>query len=405
MSQDRAPAPRRQRRHPRASGEGTVHQRPDGRWEGRVDLGYQRGPDGRRRRARKSFYGKTRRAVIDQMEDFRADLRAGISPAGKQLLLGDWLQYWLEHVIKANREPTTYELYEVLVRRHITPRLGDIRLDRLRTEDIERWRDGLERAGVGLRTRQSALLRLRTALTVAVQRRHIGANPAEHVEPPRGPRRAKRPPPDLADARQLLATFKDNPLLRAFTLLWLGVGLRRGETLGLRWDDIDFDNGYVLVQRRVNRVHGQGLLVREGAKSNEGNRAQPLARIALEALIDRRRQQREDRLRAGANWKGTADGYVFTTRIGTLIEPRNVNRAFTAALRRAGLEHRSPHSLRHDFAGLLLSSGVASRVTQELMRHTRYERTANVYQQPPDELLRLATAQIDRALGYGDAEG
>jgi hypothetical protein len=95
-----------------------------------------------------------------------------------------------------------------------------------------------------------------------------------------------------------------------------------------------------LVQRRVNRVHGQGLLVCEGAKSNEGNSAQPLARIALEALIDRRQQQREDRLRAGANWKGTADGYVFTTRIGTLIEPRNVNRAFTAALRRAGLEHR-----------------------------------------------------------------
>jgi integrase len=214
---------------------------------------------------------------------------------------------------------------------------------------------------VGLRTRQSALLRLRTALAVAVQRRHLAANPAEHVEPPRGPRRAKRPPPDLSDARQLLATFKDNPLLRAFTLLWLGVGLRRGETLGLRWDDIDFDHGYVLVQRRVSRVYGQGLLVREGAKSNEGNRAQPLARIALEALIDRRRQQREDRLRAGANWKGTADGYVFTTRIGTLIEPRNVNRAFTAALRRAGLEHRSPHSLRHDFAGLLLSSGVASR--------------------------------------------
>jgi integrase len=93
---------------------------------------------------------------------------------------------------------------------------------------------------------------------------------------------------------------------------------------------------------------------------------------------------------------------VFTTTIGTLIEPRNVNRAFTAALKRAGMEHRSPHSLRHDFAGLLLSSGVASRVTQELMRHTRYELTANVYQQPPDELLRLATLQIDRALGHGE---
>jgi len=394
----------RRRRHPRGGGEGTVHQRPDGRWEGRFDLGYQLGTDGRRRRTRRSFYGKTRRSVIEQMEEFRADLKAGVNIAVKRVPLREWLQYWLEHVIKPNREPTTYELYEVLVRRHITPQLGDVRLDKLRAEHIERWLEGLTRAGVGLRTRQSALIRLRTALTVAVQRRHLAVNPAEHVEPPQGSRRTRRPAPSLEDARTLLAIFKEEPLLRAFAVLWLGLGLRRGETLGLRWDDVDFDKGDLLVQRRVSRVRGQGLLVREGAKSDEGNRAQPMAHIVIEALLDRREQQKLDRLRAGMNWKGTADGYVFTTTVGTLIEPRNVNRAFAGALKRAGLEHRSPHSLRHDFAGLLLSSGVASRVTQELMRHTRYELTANVYQQPPDELLRLATAQIDRALGYGAAE-
>jgi integrase len=220
----------------------------------------------------------------------------------------------------------------------------------------------------------------------------------------KAPRRARRPAPGLDEARRLLAIFDDQPLLRTFALLWLGVGLRRGETLGLRWDDIDFDRGDLLVQRRVSRVTGQGLLVREEAKSDEGNRAQPMPGIVVEALINRREQQQQDRLRAGENWKGTAEGYVFTTTVGTLIEPRNVNRAFGRALERAGLEHRSPHSLRHDFAGLLLSSGVASRVTQELMRHTRYELTANVYQHPPDELLRLATAQIDRALGYGDSD-
>ncbi len=404
MTSGSQPAPHRRRRHARGSGEGTVHQRPDGRWEGRLDLGYQRGLDGHRRRTRKSFYGKTRRAVVDQMEDYRSDVRAGVAPSGRQMPLGEWLLYWLEHVIKPNREPTTYELYEVLVRRHITPQLGDIRLDRLRAEHIERWREQLKGAGVGLRTRQSALIRLRTALTVAVQRRHLADNPAEHVEAPQGGRRSKRAAPSLEDARSFLAIFDDVPLLRAFALLWLGVGLRRGETVGLRWDDIDFAKGFLVVQRRVNRVRGQGLLVREGAKSDEGNRAQPIARIVMDALVDRRQQQDEDRSRAGSNWKGSGEGFVFTTTVGTLIEPRNVNRAFSAALRRAGLEHRSPHSLRHDFAGLLLSSGVASRVTQELMRHTRYELTANVYQQPPDELLRFATAQIDRALGYGDSE-
>jgi integrase len=394
----------RRRRRARGGGEGDVHQRSDGRWEARLDFGFQLDDDGRKHRVRKSFYGKTRRAVVDQMDQFRADLRSGLATVARQPLLGEWLDYWLEHLIKPNREPTTYELYEVLVRLHIKPLLGSVRLDRLHTETIEHWLADLERGGVGLRTRQSALLRLRTALTVAVQRRRLGSNPAEHVEPPKGIKRARRPAPSLDEARALLAGLSGDPLMTAFALLWLGEGLRRGETLGLRWDDIHFDEGYLLVQRRVNRVHGLGLLIREGAKSDEGNRAQPLARIVIDALTERRRQQDDDRIRAGANWKGTAEGFVFTTTVGTHIEPRNVNRAFAGALRRSGLEYQSPHSLRHDFAGLLLSSGVASRVTQELMRHTRYELTANVYQQPPAELLRLATVQIDQALGYQERE-
>ncbi|MGI9146189.1 MAG: tyrosine-type recombinase/integrase [Chloroflexota bacterium] len=154
----------------------------------------------------------------------------------------------------------------------------------------------------------------------------------------------------------------------------------------------------------MSRIRGAGLLVRQGVKSVEGNRALPLAKMVVDALTARRAQQQEEKQQAGANWKGTAEAYVFTSTVGTLIEPRNVNRVFTAALKRAGLGHRTPHSLRHDFAGLLLTGGVTSCVTQELMRHTRYELTANVYQQPPDELLRLAAAQIDRALGYEDSE-
>jgi hypothetical protein len=84
------------------------------------------------------------------MEEFRADLKAGVGTATKRVPLREWLQYWLEHVNKPNREPTTYELYEVLVRPHVNPQLGDVRLDRLRAEHIERWLEGLTRVGVGL---------------------------------------------------------------------------------------------------------------------------------------------------------------------------------------------------------------------------------------------------------------
>ncbi len=142
------------------------------------------------------------------MEDYRAAVKAGVASTGGQTPLGEWLLYWLERVIKPNREPTTYDLYEMLVRRHIAPQLGDIRLDRLRAEHIERWREELKSAGVGLRTRQSAPIRLRTALTVAVQRRHLADNPAEHIEAPQGGRRAKRAAPSVEDARSFLAIFE-----------------------------------------------------------------------------------------------------------------------------------------------------------------------------------------------------
>ncbi|MGI9149645.1 MAG: site-specific integrase [Chloroflexota bacterium] len=195
---------------------------------------------------RKSFYGKTRRAVVEQMDQFRTEIRSGLAVVGRAPLLREWLDYWLQHIVKPNREPTTYELYEVLVRLHIAPYIGDLRLGRLRTETIEAWLENLERAGVGLRTRQSALIRLRTAITLAVERSKLGSNPAVHVEPPKGNGRAKYQAPMLGDGRRLLTALEPNPRLRLFALLWLGQGLRRGETLGLRWDDIQFESGYVI---------------------------------------------------------------------------------------------------------------------------------------------------------------
>jgi integrase len=384
----------------RGHGEGDIHQRPDGRWEARITLDERAGPDGKKRQIRKSFYGKTRKEVAKKMDEYRNARRNGVGSHGRDVTLHEWLQYWLQHVIKPKREPTTYETYEILVRVHIDPALGHIRLGRLLTEDVEGWLEDLERRGTGVRTRQSALIRLRTALNVALARRRIGTNPAEHVEAPKTGKKAKRTPPNPTEARKLLSALAGDPMMRAFVLLWLGVGLRRGETLGLRWkQDLDLERGYVLVQQRVNRVRELGLLVREGPKSDESNKAVPLPNLVVRALQDWQLAQRDEQQRAGDRWKGTAQGYVFTSTVGTLIEPRNVNRAFDVVLNKAGLVHRTPHSLRHDFAGLLLLGGVPNRVTQEMMRHTSYGLTANVYQSPPDELQRLGAAVIDQILG------
>jgi hypothetical protein len=116
------------------------------------------------------------------LEEYRAGQRNGATSHNRDVTLDEWLQYWLQHVIKPKREPTTYENYEILVRLHIVPYFGRIRLSKLMTEDVEAWLEHLEQRRAGLRTRQSALIRLRTALNVPLARHRISGNPAEHVE-------------------------------------------------------------------------------------------------------------------------------------------------------------------------------------------------------------------------------
>jgi integrase len=387
------------RRRRRGSGEGDIHQRADGRWEARVDLGYEGG-----KRRRKSLYGATRREVADKLAQALADLRQGVALPDDRLTVGEWLDHWLEAVVRREREPTTYEGYEISVRRHIKPQLGSVPLARLQPEHVERWLRQLAAGGAGVRTRQFALQRLRTALNLALRRGYVARNVAELVDMPRQPR-PRHAPPSLDDARRVLEATRGDRL-QALVVVALGLGLRRGEILGLRWEHVDFERRTVTVRARVNRVYGVGLVVRPGAKSAAGERTIAMPQIVVEALQRHRLQQQRDRLLAGARWKGPPDddagrptGFVFTSTVGTVLEPRRVDTYYAQVRARTGLSRASFHGLRHDFAGLLLVLGVAPRVVQEMMGHSNYHVTMNRYTHVPDELQRDAAARIDAALG------
>jgi integrase len=116
-------------------------------------------------------------------------------------------------------------------------------------------------------------------------------------------------------------------------------------------------------------------------------------------------EDRALRLAAGDRWKGPdypdgrSTGFIFTSDVGTVLEPRRVDEYFATVRARAGLEQHTFHGLRHDFAGLLLAAGVPGRVVMEMMGHADYAITANVYQHVPDELQLLAADQIDKLLG------
>jgi integrase len=330
------------------------------------------------------------------------DVQQGLPVKNTRYTVGSWLDYWLEQIIRPDREPKTYEGYEVLVRVHIKPILGKVALDKLQVEDIERWMRELERRKVGVRTRQSALTRLRTALTLAMRRGHLVRNVAELVDVPRQTRQ-KHAPPNVEDLRRLLDVTRDDRL-HAMILVALGIGLRRGWSprSSVEGPRRRGENSHCSPARHTDKQ--TGIQVRSGAKSRAGQRVVMMPQLIARALHRHQAVQFQDRLLAGSLWKGPdypdgkSVGYVFTSRIGTVMEPRRVNVYFKSACKRAGLNARVFHGLRHDFGSLLLVAGVPTRVVQEMLGHANPYITMGTYQHVSDELQRDAADRLDVVL-------
>jgi integrase len=310
------------------------------------------------------------------------------------------LDYWLDNIIKTDREPTTFEQYEIAVRCHIKPAIGKRPLAKLTVENVEGMLRRLAASGVGLRTRQVALARLRTALELATARGHVARNVARLVIMPSTIRR-RVAPPDLDDVQRLIDVLHDDPM-EALVLVGLGAGLRRGEVLGLHWEDIDLPERTLVVNRHVSRVKG-ALLIREGAKTDAGVRLVVLPMLVVEALQRHATRQKALCLASGPLWRGPdyregLRGPVFTSGWGTVLDPRNTNRAFERVRKLAGLDATTFHGLRHNFASLLLLVGVNNKVVSDLMGHSNAAITQNVYQHVVSSLNIDAADRLDALL-------
>lgn len=232
---------------------------------------------------------------------------------------------------------------------------------------------------------------LRAALNQAVKRRRIPYNVATLVEIPRAekPRIAPLTP---GQARALLGAVQGDPLEAPYRVA-LSLGLRRGEVLALRWEDVDFTCQELRVTgsaRRTNRV-----LQRRTTKTDSSIRTLPLPEQLIQVLRQHRVQQ--DQARARPDWH--EHDLVFPSRVGTLMEPGNLYRQFKAVLKRAGLPAGTRfHDLRHSCATLLLAQGVPLVVVRDMLGHTQISTTADIYGHVLPETHRNAVEGLDRLL-------
>ncbi|CAM5441193.1 site-specific integrase [Streptomyces xanthochromogenes] len=367
------------------NGAGTITKRKDGRYQCAV---YVLQPDGTR--ARKFAYGKTWEECDAKRREFLDKVASGTPVPTRSAKLSEWLSFWLESVVKPRRKLSTYDKYETHVRLYLAPMIGGKRLESLGTADVRRFLLQLEKKTTAATAKESHRV-LRSALSAACREELITRNVAKLVEPPRAEARELRPW-TLDETLDFLAAARTDPLYAAFVLA-IAMGLRRGEIVGLRWADVDLDARVLYVRNQTQRR--RGVLYDDDPKSRR-RRAVPLPALCIAPLRWHRMRQAAARTNAGETWQEA--GYVFTTRNGRQVEPRNVYRSFTRVAQGAGLRVVRLHDARHGTATLLTAAGVAPRVVMEILGHSQISITMDVYTHVVRDTQREAMSHMDRLL-------
>ncbi|MFI1335667.1 tyrosine-type recombinase/integrase [Streptomyces sp. NPDC020845] len=245
------------------------------------------------------------------------------------------------------------------------------------------------------------LVLLRAALEHAVREDELPRNVAKNVELSTGTKREIEPL-TVKEGRQLLAAARGDRLWTAYELA-VRIGLRRGEVLGLRWKDVDLADGSVTIRQTIQRVGGQLLIA--APKTQRSARRIALPAECATALRARRAQQHGDRLAAGDTWRADGNDLVFTTRYGTPIEPRNLNRAFTLLCDKAGVRRVRFHDLRHTCASLLHENGADARMIMEVLGHSSIRVTMDIYTFVRLDSQRSAFDRVGDALSDAASQG
>ncbi len=341
-------------------------------------------------RKRKTFYGKTRREVQEKLNAALHEQKRGTLATGPQQLLKTYLENWLEQAYKPTVKLNTYVQYRSVIRHHLVPAFGNIPVQKLTPEKIRAFYR--QKIDEGSKPRTVGLIHaaLHRALEDAVKQGLVARNVAKLVSPPRIDRYDAHTL-TVEQAEKLLEAARGSRL-DALLILALTTGMRRGELLALRWDDIDFKQGLVSVHRTMIRVGGYGYVEGE-PKTRSSRRRIVLPGVALEALRVHWIQQEQIRVNAGEKWQDK--GLVFCDRYGGFFSPDMVLRRFDKLLDEAGLPHMRFHDLRHSAATILLVAGVHPKVVQERLGHSTIAMTLDVYSHVLPSMQQEAAGKID----------
>ena len=371
----------------RGNGEGSISRhKKSGLYMARYTVQTPTGPK------RKSIYGKEREEVAEKLVEALSNRNKGLIFEGKDQTLSAYLDRWLNGSVKGSVKPSTYEGYERMIRNHIKPALGHRKLKNLAPDHVQYFYQ--KKLDVGLAPGTVRVMHgiLHKALEQAVKWGIVPRNVCKATTPPK-PSPEEIRPLDAEQAKQLLEAARGNRL-EALYVLAVTAGLRIGELLGLKWEDVDLDAEILHVRRTKSQAKTGPTFVTP--KNGKGRNIR-LTRRAVEALRSHKAAQNAERLKLGDLWED--NNLVFCTTAGKALNFRNVARgSFKPLLKKAGLPDIRFHDLRHTCATLLLSCGHHPKLVQELLGHASVAMTLDRYSHVMPGMGEQTAAAMEAAL-------
>jgi integrase len=322
---------------------------------------------------RKTIYGKEREDVAEKLIEALSNRNKGLIFEGEDQTLSAYLDRWLNGSVKGSIKPSTFESYERMIRNHIKPALGHRKLKNLAPDHVQYFYQSKLDAGLAPGTVRLMHGILHKALEQAVKWGVVSRNVCRAVTPPK-PNPEEIRPLDAEQSKRMLEASRGNRL-EALYILAITAGLRIGELLALKWEDVDLETGALRVRRTRSQAKTGPTFT---APKNGKGRSIILTRRAVEALKAHKAAQNAERLKLGDLWED--NNLVFCTTAGKPLDFRNVATAsFKPLLKKAGLPDIRFHDLRHTCATLLLSRGHHPKLVQELLGHASVAITLDRY--------------------------
>ena len=383
-----------------AAGTGTIRKKTVTRggkeytyWEARYTTGYDPGTG---KQIQRSITGKTQKEVAQKLKAATAAIDEGTYTAPSKMTVTQWLDIWIAEY-QGSVKPRTVDSYKTIVKTHLKPGLGAIKLDALTAHTIQSFYNGLSTPSEGKESLSPKTVKnlhgiLHKALQQAVANGYIRFNPTDPCVLPKVVKKELHPL-DEAQIAVFLKAIKGHRFEDLFTVT-IFTGMREGEALGLLWDCVDLAKGTITINKQLQKVRGTNGEYTLAPTKNGKGRTLAIAPSVVTTLKRVRLRQLENRLKYGECWEDS--GYVFTDELGRHLKHQTVYLDFKQVVASIGSPKTRFHDLRHSYAVASIKSGDDIKTVQENLGHATAAFTLDVYGHVTDQMKQASAARMEQ---------